>query len=418
MATRVLLSRLGVCLVVGALAAGLLTACQKKAKSADLIIISPHPDAARKEFAAAFSKWHEDHYGTPATVEYRDLGGGTTVTKAIRSLYGHSSASSGIDVYFGGGAPDHQYLAGEGCIEKIELPAELLAQIPQTINGVRQYDANAGWYGACISSFGILYNAQLLNELNAKGAADQQLPTPRRWADLADPRFNGLLIAAGPESSSGRACYELILQSAGKWTAGWKRLLGFWANCQGFTAGASDLPTRVHNGQALAATCIDFYAFGEIATAGEGQLKFVLPEDGVVWTPDPVSVLKGAPHREMARKFVEFVLSVDGQALWCLPAGTPGGPVSRTLFRQPINRLAYERYGEKFPPQLVNVNPSNLTGIELDANLQAMRVPKLLPKLMQAAAIDNGAFAAAGLEADYRKGLAAPAHGRVCRPAR
>jgi spermidine/putrescine-binding protein len=181
-----------------------------------------------------------------------------------------------------------------------------------------------------------------------------------------------------------------MFQSAGPWPVGWKRLLPFWANCQSFPDRASALPKRVHDGQALVATSIDYYAFSEIATAGPNELKFVLPEDGVIFTPDPISVLKGAPHLEMARRFVQFVLSVDGQALWCLPAGTPGGPVNKTLFRQPINRVAYEKYARQFPPQLVNIFALN-SQVILDEKLQSARIPQVLPLLMKAAAIDNGA---------------------------
>ena len=367
----------------------LLAGCRKKEKASDLVVVSPHPDAAQKEFAAGFARWHQARYGAPARIEWRDLGGGSAITKTVRSLYGQAGRTSGLDIYFGGGAPDHRYLANEGCLQPIQLPEQLLADIPQTLGGVQQYDANAGWYGACISSFGILYNAKLLDKINAERPEKDRLPVPRRWDDLADPRMRGQTVAAGPESSSARASYELMLQTAGPWPAGWKRLLAFWANCQSFTAGASALPSRVHTGQALVATSIDYYAFSEIASAGPDELKFALPEDGVIFTPDPISVLKGAPHPEMAKRFIEFVLSLDGQALWCLPAGTPGGPKDKTLFRQPINRKAYEKYAAQFPPQLVNI--LDVKGqVTLDEKLQAARVPHVLPLMMKAAAIDNG----------------------------
>ena len=53
-------------------------------------------------------------------------------------------------------------------------------------------------------------------------------------------------------------------------------------------------------------------------------------------------MLRGAPHQEVARKFIEFVLSMEGQKLWNWKVGTPGGPVRYALRRLPIRRELYQ----------------------------------------------------------------------------
>jgi hypothetical protein len=56
---------------------------------------------------------------------------------------------------------------------------------------------------------------------------------------------------------------------------------------------------------------------------------------------DPVAVLIGAPHPEVAQDFVEFCLSPEAQTLWFGKPGTPGGPKTRALHRTPIRRDVY-----------------------------------------------------------------------------
>ncbi len=54
-----------------------------------------------------------------------------------------------------------------------------------------------------------------------------------------------------------------------------------------------------------------------------------------------MAILRGAPHREVADRFVEFVLSEEGQKLWNFRVGTPGGPVKYALRRLPIRKELY-----------------------------------------------------------------------------
>ncbi|MCX7916219.1 MAG: iron ABC transporter substrate-binding protein, partial [Verrucomicrobiae bacterium] len=51
---------------------------------------------------------------------------------------------------------------------------------------------------------------------------------------------------------------------------------------------------------------------------------------------DPISLLRGAPNRQVAVRFIEFVLSREGQRLWMAEPGTPGGPLKYRLCRTPI----------------------------------------------------------------------------------
>jgi len=370
--------RVGAIILLSAAAA--LPGCKKKTE-AGLVIISPHPDQIQTEFERAFRDWHREKFGTDVRFEWRDVGGTTLITRFLVNQYRRAD-TSGIDVYFGGGAPDHKFLTARGITQRVELPEGLRAQLPATIGSVRQYDPEGHWYGAAISCFGIIYNAKLLR---ANGLA-----LPAAWQDLSTPEmFNRVAAADASQSGSARAAYEMVIQSAPDWPAGWANLLSIFANCKRFTGGASEVADLVADGEVLAGAAIDYYAYTTIAVQGP-DIGFAIVRGTTAYTPDPISVLKGAPHPEMARRFVEFVLSERGQSLWCLPVGAPGGPAEHALYRQPVRRDMYEKYRGKMLAPLVD--PFAYSGdFKLDEQAAAIRISRLLGPLMKAAVLDSRA---------------------------
>ncbi len=56
---------------------------------------------------------------------------------------------------------------------------------------------------------------------------------------------------------------------------------------------------------------------------------------------DSIALLRGAPHPQVAKAFIDFVLKLEGQKLWDFRVGTPGGPERYALRRLPIRREFY-----------------------------------------------------------------------------
>jgi hypothetical protein len=56
---------------------------------------------------------------------------------------------------------------------------------------------------------------------------------------------------------------------------------------------------------------------------------------------DPIGLFRGAPNRELAKEFLAFVLSAEGQKLWNWKVGAPGGPQRYALRRPPILPALY-----------------------------------------------------------------------------
>jgi iron(III) transport system substrate-binding protein len=322
------------------------------------------------EYRWAFSDWHQKHYGTPVDVEYLNPGGTSDVLRQLQSVYTsvrnahggqlppEDQMDTGVQMVWGGG---DQFFERElkpmGILRPLDLSKEQLAEIfPQPVlGGSNLYDRKSfppKWVGACLSSFGIVYNPALCADLGA--------PNPATWSDLASPKFDGALALADPtHSGTAAAMYMIILQRAmldaeeqhgsspASIDAGWKRGMGeltlIAANARYFATDSSRVPTDVSLGQAAVGTAIDYYGRVTEEAVGPGRVRFIAPQSATASNPDPIGILYGT-HGEslvLANHFIEFMLSPEGQRLWILKVGEPGGPRQYALRRGPIRKDVY-----------------------------------------------------------------------------
>jgi len=313
-------------------------AAQPTGPGRELIIVSPHNEYIRYEFGHAFERWYAEETGEAVTVDWRDLGGTSDDVKFIRSSFAKVKEGEGIgvDLFFGGGIPPYATLAGEGLFAAYRLPGELLERIPADFPGGEVYDPDFRFYGTVFSGFGIMYNKEVLRRLG--------LPEPRSWEDLAAPEALTWVGMGDPRSSgSALMVFQIILQAYG-WERGWDIITRMGGNIRYFTRASSAIPKDVALGEIAYGGAIDFYATTAIERAGGDRLGFVLPEGKTVMNPDPIAILRGPPHPELARAFVRFVMSEEGQRLWFLPAGAEGGPERYQLRRLPVMPEVYPRY--------------------------------------------------------------------------
>jgi ABC-type Fe3+ transport system substrate-binding protein len=358
-----------------------------------LIIITPHVAQIREEFAAAFSEWHRRVHGTPVRIDYRTPGGTSEIIRQLQAQYnvairaGHIAADGScvpgavpVDLMFGGGSFDHGRLkSGEGVTVTVTEPdgstvvRNLSMSIPagftreqldewfgeNRIGSETLYDPDQHWMGTALSSFGIVYNKDILARLG--------LPEPTRFEDLADPRLAGWVGLADPrQSGSVTTAMDAILSAKG-WDAGWRLLREMSANTRYFTNSSTKPPLDVSQGEVAAALAIDFYGRAQAqALARPGQdpssvrVGYVDPRGSVYVDADPISLLRGGPNPQVARRFIEFCLTEEAQALWQFPAlsnplsesnpvgesGRRMGPARYELRRLPVRRVMYARYAD------------------------------------------------------------------------
>jgi ABC-type Fe3+ transport system substrate-binding protein len=321
-----------------------------------LVILSPHNESIRKEFGEAFAAHWKKSTGRSIYIDWRTPGGTSEIRMVLDAGFKAAEETGrqgiGVDLFFGGGEPDFTSQAKKGRLVPLRVfdsHPELFAKdgpIPETFTGERYYPADHVWVGTCMSQFGICYNPDVLKRL--------KISAPTTWNDLGDPRYAGTLALADPTKSGSLArAFELLVQSEMQraatpdvgWTNGLRLIQRMSANARYFTDSASKIPQDVGQGNAAAGMCIDFYgrSFAEELTSksGEPRVVWIAPLGGTTLSSDPVAVLKGAPHPEVAQDFVEFCLSPEGQTLWFGKPGTPGGPQIRALHRTPIRRDVY-----------------------------------------------------------------------------
>jgi iron(III) transport system substrate-binding protein len=288
-----------------------------------------------------------------------------------RRAFLESNVGVGVDLFFGGGWFDHDKQARAGnlvpCGLAKEHPELLRPEImPRTASGEILYDDRDRFYGTCLTCFGICYNDDVLKRL--------AIPRrPAQWADLADPRLFGEVGLADP-TKSGSSCkaFEMLIQQQmaleirercqrakaaqldkaavaaavgdGFWR-GMRLIQRIAANSRYFTNIAPKVPVDVVQGNTAAGMCIDFFGRFEAGMVarpdGTSRMGYVSPVGGTSVSMDPVGMLRGAPHPELARRFIYFCLTIDGQKLWDYRVGAPGGPVKYALRRPPIRRDMY-----------------------------------------------------------------------------
>jgi iron(III) transport system substrate-binding protein len=395
-----------------------------------LVIVSPHNEAIRYEFATAFSEWHEARFGDPVNVDWRNVGGTSEIARYISSQYSaafraywaelgrewnaevasafndpkidpadvsipaaarqarqaflDSDVSIGIDLFFGGGQYDHSKQAAMGhtvpCGYR-DLPEakEVLGkEIPEIISGERWYDSEDHWYGVTVSSFGICYNTDVINRLSG-------VVEPEQWRDLGQPGLFGQVALADPTKSGSIAkAFEMVIQqemataveglAPGSdeyvvalkegWANGLNVVRRAAANSRYFTDSSSKVPFDVAMGDAAVGMCIDFYGLFQAENVarsdGTSRMRYLSPQGGTTVSCDPIAMLRGAPHRELALRFIRFTLSPEGQKLWGFRPGTPGGPKKYALHRPPIRRDFYTPENEPYRSD-PGINPYLLT---------------------------------------------------------
>lgn len=379
-----------------------------------LVIITPHLETVRRKFGRAFAAWYAGRYHRGVHIEYLSFGGGEIVkffqaSEVTYERYG----TYNVDLVWGGSDSLFSDALGGKYLESVSLqPGVLESAFPTAdIGGVPLYDRSPGgprWFGAALSSFGILYNRDVLAYLH--------LPEPRTWADLADPRYSGWLELADPtRSGSAKAALQVIVEreiataaeehrsQEQAWARGMGLIRQIAANAKGFTQAANELPSTVSNGDVAAAMSIDFYARSQIAAvngcAGGGaptsavpcvsRVGYVEPQGATMVTPEPIAVAKGSPHAEVAKRFIEFVLSDTGQRLWITEPGLGETP-EMALQRLPIVRSVYDNpvnFTEFTNPFTVaggfNTKPSRRAAFGLMDELVALCCIDLLPDLRE-----------------------------------
>jgi ABC-type Fe3+ transport system substrate-binding protein len=362
----------------GLLALGLVLASLPAYAKDTLVILSPHRKSIQDEYVPAFVEYYKKTFKTDVQVDWLDQGGTSDDVRFIRAKFGSNPKSSGVDLFWGGGTSVFVDLQKANFLAQYKLPKELKAQIPDNASGVPLYDKTETWYASASSSFGMFFNKKIMKF--------DGIPEPKSFRDLAGPAYLGNISLSDPRrSGTANTMNAIILQTEG-WVKGWELLHELAGNTRTFTHSSSDPIKAVVSGDVTMAMAIDFYALAKIGDLGSDNLGFALPSGQAVLDPDPIAILKGAPNRKVAERFVDYVLSVEGQKLLILPKGVPGGPKTASLGRMSVNTEAYKETEGK---RIYKLNPFSQKGfIRLDID-KAAKLQRVFNDMTGALLVDT-----------------------------
>lgn len=297
-------------------------------------------------FENAFQQYweHTLHRTWNATIQeaFRNPKPKNDAGKEAREAFLNSYVSCGVDLFFGGGVVEFKKEASIGHFVPCDLHErhpEWFQEncIPATIDGDNMYDLQGRWFPVTLSSFGIMYNIDRIRDL--------QVPEPQQWEDLTKPAFYHQVAMVDPvQSSVVVKCFEMILQQQMQqirkeilrktgqseltsseqdqmlnqgWLRGLRMIQKIMANARYFTDNSVITVWDVNQGNCAAGIVVDFYGRHQRSFTRQhsenDRIRFVLPKNGSCYSPDPIAMLRGAPNREVAQRFIEYIHSEEGQ---------------------------------------------------------------------------------------------------------
>lgn len=268
----------------------LLLAINAYAQERKVIIYAALDEKTAKELAAAFKK--ETGIDAEVALQIEQAG---TVSGRIKT----EAPNARADVFIGGNSNFHTELVGGGYLEKYTSPVIRQAGIDP-----RFMDPDGYWTGWYLGALCLLYNEKrYAQEVRPKG-----IPSPSTWDDLLNPVYKGQVIASNPLTTGG--AYLMICAQIfrlGSEEAGFDYIRKLHPNVAQYTKGANGSIPLVSQGEAIVG-----FAWGHDTlkqkVQGNLPIAVVFPKD-TGFEIGAASIIKGAPHLESAKKFIDFLLT-------------------------------------------------------------------------------------------------------------
>jgi ABC-type Fe3+ transport system substrate-binding protein len=288
-----------------------------------VVVLTSYAEELTSRFQQAFERRHP---GSRVEILWRH--------SADALAYLRGGGSKEVDVYWTPAPRNFALLKAEGKLAPLALDTRAL---PPTIAGYPISDPEGYFAAFELAGYGIAYHPEAVKKLG--------LPPPRDWRDLAHPAYRGQVQLPIPGAVGfAPVLIEAVLQSDG-WTEGWATLATIASHADFGSGDRTPDTDDVATGRKAARLTIDFFAPPAQRTAHPeaGALAFVYPPK-TAFNPAHVAVFADAPHPEMARAFVDFVLSAESQELLLTP------DVRRLPVRQEVYAAHPELSAQPFAP--------------------------------------------------------------------
>ena len=198
------------------------------------------------------------------------------------------------DVVFGGGVEN--YVAYQDYLEAYRVAEDEMIDPRYRSSGHK-------WTAFSVLPIVFIYNNKLVYPVAA----------PRTWEELQTDRWQGKVAFADP-SKSGSIYTALCTMMQALPQEDELILQNFSMTLDGYASPNSGaVLDEVNAGRKLVGITLEETARKRIE--GGADLEILYPQEGTSAVPDGTAIIKGALHRENARKFLDFTVSRDVQQL-------------------------------------------------------------------------------------------------------
>jgi len=208
------------------------------------------------------------------------------------------------DVFIGGSIEFHQPLAADGLVVPYDSPMVKEANIDPIFVSPENY-----WHGWFMGTLVMLLNpARFDKEIAPKG-----LTKPKTWDDLLDPAYANNVASGSPASCGGAYIFLAvqIFRNGGE-DQGFDWLKRYDKQVAQYTPTCPGSITLVARGEVIAGITWQDDAVDALMSKQPIEVIFP-PETGA--EIGGASIIKGGANPEGAKKFVDFLLSKEAQAI-------------------------------------------------------------------------------------------------------
>ena len=220
------------------------------------------------------------------------------------------------DIWWGGTGDPHLQAAEEGLTEPYKSP--MLSQLNDW--AVRQAEqSHYRTVGIYMGALGYSYNTE---QLKKRG-----LPEPKCWSDLLNPAFKDEIQVANPNSSgTSYTMLATLVQIMGEDKA-FDYLKALHKNINQYTKSGAAPARAAATGESLIG--ITFQHDAVVQAINGAPLKIVSPCEGTGYEIGSMSIIKGAKNMENARKWYDWALTPEAQAI---------GAAAKVSYQVPSNK--------------------------------------------------------------------------------